>query len=178
MNKDIKFSEESWIKSNVNENFFACQFSSIRNFFIFWNSFEKIVCDEKANFTTINTKIERLNIESENIELNRLFSYFQSRYTSNNRINDIFEELYFRSGDQEWKDITRNTLESSEGVATNMLLSILFIALRLRNNLFHGVKDLTLDDEWLMDQNLLFSNVNKTLALTIDLFMVRRIGIR
>lgn len=173
MNESVKFSEEIWIRKNINDNFFAPQYSSIRNFFIFWNSFEKIVCDENANFTTIHTKIETLRLDNQNTDVNSLFDYFRDRYTSGNRTNHRFEELCFRNGDQEWKDLTKTTLENDNNVTTDRLLSILFISLRLRNNLFHGIKDLTLDDEWLSDQNILFLNVNKLLAFTIDIFTGR-----
>lgn len=68
------------------------------------------------------------------------------RYCTTDGFGDRFEGLYFRSNDR------RNHVESVlvEGPASlkDMLLALMIIVYRLRNNLFHGLKTLdTLNDQ-------------------------------
>jgi hypothetical protein len=66
--------------------------------------------------------------------------YFRNRYVTNGLTNSKFMGLKFRRNDSE--ELVKNVLEGNDNELPNVVLALLVIVFRLRNNMFHGIKAL------------------------------------
>lgn len=138
---------------------------NILYFALLWNLFEDKVCRQQANVNTFKLEIQRLSSLNKlhQLEINTHLKYFRDRYISNGQINPIFDKLSFRPSDR--KNLVKSVLLGTNTDFSDQVLSLLIIVYRLRNNLFHGLKEV-----WgLYGQEENFSHANQLLAKIIDL---------
>lgn len=155
--------EKKWINSffgiNRNDNI-----ESIKNFALLWNIFERYFCSMNASLNIIKNKIYKLDEIGYNFPKKiheDYYDYFRNRYVNqnDNSVNELFENLNFRDNrtDIEYKALLKEILENPNSVIKNKLLANFIIIYRLRNNLFHGSKNIATISE----QNVSFEIANK-----------------
>lgn len=141
-------------------------FDNIRNFVFFWSLFEKKLCENNANATSICDGID-VFVNKRKISINEfqnIYNYFKGRYTSSGKVNSRFKQLSFRKHDKE--EFVKAVLENENPTVGDMLKGLLIIVYRLRNNLFHGGKRV----EILHTQIDNFKATNELLAKIIESF--------
>ncbi len=128
----------------------------IGKFAILWNIFEKEKCNTNCNIEKLRTLIQH---EKTNQHWRDLSQVFKNRVTANASDSERYVDTKLSIGiglneaaKQEVKDFIENT-ESSH------LLGGLIAIYRIRNNMYHGLKDWTALDS----QIELFRGINKFL---------------
>lgn len=157
------FNQLKWINNYLGINIKRKNIKSILMFTIYWNVLEHEVCDDNFNIQRIKNIINSRNLDKSNFIL--YFEYFRQRYTNDNgNINDIFDGLRFRkNADKQFVQecLTRNNNNSEE------IISSLFLVIqRLRNNIFHGLKDPATFE----NQEPNFNIANKAIATFLNLY--------
>ena len=115
---------------------------SVRNFSLLWNLFEGLVCNKNASANALKNAISDLqNRNKLKIEdYDKFLKYFTNRYIENGEINHRFNRLNLRLGDK--PKLVEEVLKGNETAPEKVLLAILIIVYRYRNNLFHGEKSI------------------------------------
>lgn len=130
------------------------------NFLLVWNMFEGIIFknDFKTNkiqakkfhdFTTKNKK-----------EIDNLRDHFHERYQDTRKLRNLVNE---DRNNPEWFERYLN-MKASELSPTEAIQLLLYITLRFRNNIFHGVKGI---ESWLRFQTQI-KNCTKFMMIVID----------
>jgi hypothetical protein len=115
---------------------------SILYFSLIWNMFEGFVCNKDVSIQRMEAAVYRLQ-QRGNLHItdySDCLNYFTQRYVENGVVNYRFQHLKFRAGDRE--NHVRDVLEGQQVNEPNILLALLIIIYRYRNNLFHGEKSL------------------------------------
>ena len=135
------------------------ELSQILHFSLIWNLFERNACCKEANPVNIRKAVEKasgvgkLSSATFNVYLN----YFQSRSQRDGMsINGYLDALKIKNID---RNHVLNVLNGNLVDVNNVVLALLLIANRIRNNLFHGEKDLA----ELYTQSELFRVINSLL---------------
>lgn len=159
------FNEFDWLKKYKSYGEFSlAKISSILIFSYIWNIFEKDVCNKNAQIRNVSQYIDSLlYIEKRNEVIDDLWNYFKNRYTDKNNFSDKFESFVFN--DDCIKEKVKESLLNTSATTTEKMETMLRIVFRLRNNLFHGEKDITR----LYEQNELFYKANHLLTIVLDL---------
>lgn len=155
-----------WINNNFHSTSKDNDFNAIKDFLLLWSLFEdkvfhnNFIIDRAASL--INEKNENdLNVP----EFNKVYIYFKQRYCINNVILfEIFENLHFRGNDR--KAFVKQTLLAPNPSIQDKVLTSMIIIYRFRNNLFHGLKDMTN----IKSQKNNFIHANKFLMKFMELF--------
>ena len=143
----LKFDELDWIMDFF-DNGIELRIEGIdrvRNFSFLWNLFETYACNKRASITTISLAVDKINqVETIKFELLREYiEYFRDRYISQDGSqNEIFKGLKFRSTEKIAEQEVIDTLVGTRKAPVDSLKSLLYIVYRLRNNLFHGEKNI------------------------------------
>lgn len=149
-----------WINEKLNVNLNNEDLDSIKDFSLIWNVFESKVC--KKNFSPDRVQ-EGINSKDYTLKnFSKELKYFQNRYITEGHANHRFAFLYFRNkkSEQFCKDVLLgNITELNE-----IILGLVLIVYRLRNNLFHGVKNMAVIDE----QKDNFGMANQILSKILD----------
>jgi len=115
---------------------------SVRNFSLLWNLFEGLVCNKHASVAALENAVsdmqERHKLRIEDYD--KFLKYFANRYIENGEINHRFGRLNLRQGDR--RELVEAVLKGNETAPEKVLLAILIIVYRYRNNLFHGEKSI------------------------------------
>lgn len=141
---------------------------SIFYFTLVWNIFEKECCNK---FAKIDIHPMQLSNEySERIDitlLESIFQYFKDRYIEDSEETEIFRDFKFdrNNNENQYKIYVKEILLSESPTTKLKIIALLYIAFRLRNNLFHGEKQV----ERLYDQNENFKQINNLLMAIIDI---------
>jgi len=159
------FNEIDWLKQyKMYGEFDLKRIESILLFSYIWNLFEREICEKNALIKNVSQYIELLNnIDSKTDDMDRLWKHFQSRYVSGGIATEKFNDFVFN--DDCIKSIALTTLTNDNPSLKDKIETILRIVFRLRNNLFHGEKDVSK----LYEQNELFSKANEFLSILLDL---------
>ncbi len=129
-------------------------------FSLIWNLFETVACCRQANPTSIRKAVDDA-VESghlNQVTYSKYVDYFRERYLHDGNIDHVFAVLFMEHADS--KTVVRGVLLREMPDLNNIVYALLLIALRIRNNLFHGNKEL----ETLHTQIDLFRVVNRLLA--------------
>lgn len=111
-------------------------------FVVIWNLFEQKKMNRNASISEVDSFVNTItNIERVNV--NEIFKYFQKRYVLGEDASILFERLNWRNNTRETraKEETYNALRGTLD-KKNQIKAILCIVFRLRNNLFHGEKNI------------------------------------
>jgi len=154
-----------WLKSyfpyaNVVEE----DMPNVLHFCLMWSLFESRICERHASVGKMKGFTKRLNsmkaLKQEDFDPYLL--YFQKRYLRNGKTNDRFDKLRISSV---YRDHVESVLKKEETENASIILALLIIIYRLRNNLFHGEKPIIT----LQDQNIHLNVANRFLAKVLDL---------
>ncbi len=162
------FDEMSWIKNYFDGkiNYEDSSIESIRNFTLLWNMFEAIACNKMANISSVERFVDHIFYARriQNKEFTFFLDFVQHRYIDEfGNIKSNFYKLNFRSNDKQ--ELVEKVLKGEIKNTKTVLKALLFIALRLRNNLLHGEKGIvTLDT-----QEEYFNITNRLIAKCLDL---------
>lgn len=151
-NEIEKFDEIKWLNdyAETDHSINLIEIQKVLSFCLMWNLFERIVCDKNANAKKIDQFVEDNYSEKifTSADYEQFLSYFKNRYVSGNDMNSAFYSLNFRRGDK--KELVEKVLKQEDSSGKLTIKALLLIVLRLRNNLFHGIKntyELKLQDE-------------------------------
>jgi hypothetical protein len=115
---------------------------SVLYFALMWNMFEALACQRSANVRAIEEKVN--DIYCRNLLRSEDFipylEYFQNRYLTAGQVNETFDKLRFRDHDK--KELVKNVMQGELDDPNNIVLALLLVVFRLRNNLFHGEKNI------------------------------------
>lgn len=142
------FDELEWIKNFFDNGVDLNNegIDRVRNFSLLWNLFETFACKRRADINSISNAVDKTN-QREPITTDLIaehLTYFKERYFKEDGTpKEIFEGLKFRprQTEQEAKQKVTETLTDKIYDSAENLKSLLFILYRLRNNLFHGEKE-------------------------------------
>lgn len=163
------FDEKCWIEQHqyfptIDEN----KLKSVFYFSLIWNLFEKKCCGQFARIEKHPEELSRqLHCKINYGLLNEIYCYFKNRYIENGSIKQIFKNFKFaRNADDnnEFKRKVQECLLKIEPEPGEKLEALLLIAFRLRNNLFHGTKEVAR----LYEQNENFYQINRLLTAVIE----------
>ena len=127
-------------------------------FLILWNLFERRLFNMRFSIAEAICK----DIKVSSVSLNTTFDYFKKRYVENGRTNSKFDALSFRRNDK--KSNVANILCDVPDAMLNKSTAVQIIIYRLRNNLFHGLKDV----ESLSSNKATFLMVNEFLLSCLE----------
>ena len=127
-------------------------------FLILWNLFEKRLFNKRFSIAAAI----RNDVKVSSVSLDDAFDYFKKRYIENGRTNSKFDALSFRRNDK--KSNVVNILCGVPDVILNRSTAVQIIIYRLRNNLFHGLKEV----ETLSSNKSTFLIVNEFLLSCLE----------
>lgn len=129
-----------WINNRFGVNFSDAEIHSVKDFSLYWNVFEDIVCGNNFSIGTVEQSYQNRNFNREDFQ--PTIDYFRNRYVSNSGLNEKFPYLYFRNNDRQ--NFVENVLLEVSDTTNDVILASTIIVYRFRNNLFHGLKDIAL----------------------------------
>jgi len=115
---------------------------AVTDFSLMWNLFEFKLGESDMNIARLAVIAENITqLSAGNLFYQKYLEYFQDRYINEeSTTNNLFNGLAFRQNDK--RDFVADVLKGNNNNATNIIEAILIILYRLRNNLFHGEKQL------------------------------------
>jgi len=148
-----------WINNFLKSNLKMEEVNSILLFTIYWNILEHIKCDDDFKIFKIKELITENSLKKE--DYMKFYEYFKNKYFSYG-VDSFIESFNFRSnGDMEF---IKGTLESEDPTAEQVIASLFLIVQRLRNNLFHGIKEAN----YLSEQEINFQMANQAIARFLE----------
>ena len=136
---------------------------AVFNFAMIWNLFEDRCMDNFAQISTVDDFVNTLP-SNLNLDVNIIFDYFKDRYKVVDNIYNI-ESLLWRRNENTYRNFVIEKFRDTQCSHQNKIKAVLYIIFRLRNNLFHGEKDIAIINE----QKQTFVLVNKFLMDLITL---------
>lgn len=137
--------------------------SFIFNFAMIWNLFEDRCMDNFAQISTVDDFVNTLP-SNLNLDVNIIFDYFKDRYKVVDNIYNI-ESLLWRRNENTYRNFVIEKFRDTQCSHQDKIKAVLYIIFRLRNNLFHGKKNIAIINE----QKQTFVLVNKFLMDLITL---------
>lgn len=151
-----------WINDRFGTNFSEVDLSSVKDFSLIWNVFENVVCQNNFSISRTEEVIKNSLIDS--TEFNSYLEYFKNRYVSNGTFTNRFQYLHFRNNDR--RNLVEDVLLGNNTKNNDIILALLIIVYRYRNNLFHGIKRIQEIDK----QRENFENANGVLKTLLNHF--------
>lgn len=151
-----------WINDRFDTNFTEVDLLSVKDFSLIWNVFENVVCQN--NFSIARTEEGIKNKIIDSTEFNSYLKYFKNRYVSNVTFTDRFQYLHFRNNDR--RNLVEDVLLGNNTDNNDIILALIIIVYRYRNNLFHGIKRIQEIDQ----QRENFENANGVLKTFLNHF--------
>jgi hypothetical protein len=132
-----------WVNQYCHANRKDEDYDHVRDFLLLWSLYEFKLFNCEFTIAEMERKVDDL------INQNRLnhtsflsvFQYFQQRYTTSGTINNRFSKLLINN--QNHKQVVESTLCDSNPSLRDQIFASAIIVYRFRNNLFHGIKDIT-----------------------------------
>jgi len=123
-------------------------FTPVSDFVLAWSYAEFLIIKEYRNcngslgcsvFNSVLIEIQN-NVSLNNYVTNS-YAFFANRYTGSEG-RRLFEGLNFRRGETYHEEYCLNTISAGHPSDFDMIKCCAFICSRIRNNLFHGAKDM------------------------------------
>ncbi|MFT3678627.1 MAG: hypothetical protein QM791_00055 [Ferruginibacter sp.] len=149
-----------WINNRFGVAMNEPALAAIKDFSLIWNVFEDRVCDNNFSIAEVQQRIAENHFNAD--AFTDHLHYFQNRYINAGETNERFEFLHFRPNDR--RDFVRQVLLGELTGVNDILLAIVIIVYRFRNNLFHGLKDIQVIDQ----QQTNFETSNSFLMAFLD----------
>ena len=114
--------------------------SEIMHFSLLWSLFEARVLNTSASPRSIQTKINSPETAEllDHTEFENYRNYFSQRYIENGNTNFRFPHLHFRRNDNQ--GLVERVLKYETNDVSEVVIALLTIVYRYRNNFFHGIK--------------------------------------
>ena len=144
-----------WINQRFQTNFTEEDLSSVKDFALIWNVFEGNVCQTNFSIPAVRQRINARNMNAADFDKN--LQYFRQRYLTNGVVNNRFPYLHFRTPNQ--ATLVQNVLIGNNVNNNDIIVALILIVHRYRNNLFHGLKDMAQIDQHTEN----FDNANEVL---------------
>lgn len=136
-------------------------FAPILHFSLMWNLFERDACGKQASPANIEKAVQ-VSFAAGKLSI-ALFEEHLEYFRTRSQFNGMAIERYLdalKMTDAHARHLVKGVLSNSLSDPNNAVYALLLIAHRIRNNLFHGEKDVAL----LHSQAHLFRAVNSLLA--------------
>jgi len=161
--------EKQWLERNRHySELDETKLTSIFYFTLIWNLFEKELCGNDAAIRTHPEMVAEKHSDALADKLvEEVYLHFLDRYVENGQITPLFNGFKFgrdAQDGQRYKGFVSETLLSVGVCRIKQVQALLYIAFRLRNNLYHGIKDVS----ELYEQNENFSQINRLLMALVD----------
>jgi hypothetical protein len=142
----------------------AAERKAVRDFALLWSLFESVVLETNASADKIvNVSEKQVRRGAWTIAAVALpLAHFRARYYDGTDLTAAFHHLHLRKNDQ--PAMIETVLRGVNVDVADTLAALLIIVLRLRNNLFHGVK-------WsygLKGQSPNFQSANRALTALLE----------
>jgi len=160
----VKMEEKDWLQNNrYYSDLDESKLKSVFYFSLIWNVYEKELCEKDGKIRQHSEDHSKQFAEKLNPNiLTGVFGYFKNRYESNGLPTEQFNTFEFNS--EQIKNEVFESLAGANPSNEEKLKALLYIAFRLRNNLFHGIKDV----DKLYEQNENFRQINLLLMNLIE----------
>src|SRR6185312_6487657 len=143
------FSAKHWIDTNCRGGHALRRESvdAVSNFSLMWNIFEGTVCSNQAQISVFESRANEIaHRGSLPLAIEDGVGFWRQRYVAESAFNKRFEQLRFRPRDR--REHVEAVLRSEKNDPESQLLAAMIVIYRLRNNLFHGLKEInTLNDQ-------------------------------
>lgn len=145
----------------------AAELQPVLEFTLIWNLFERETCDRFARIDSVRQHVNRASnrglLQRESYE--QYLTFFRQRYPHHDEGEFLADRLLsgqrrYMTRDIEDINLLRDILAGTSTDTNNVVYSLLFVAFRVRNNLFHGEKDVYT----LHLQKDLFQTINSLLS--------------
>lgn len=142
--------------------------AAINEFCLLWSFFEEWVLENDANIPAIKRKTDEAVRRDGEIDLTHFegpIAFFKDRYFEGGRPTQNFDGLRFQGKNGGRAEVEAVLTDKKRGTG-DVLIALLIIVYRLRNNLLHGEK-------WsyrFKDQFGNFTNANIVLMRAMDVF--------
>lgn len=161
-----QFEAQGWIAANIHggDALLPETYRTLSSFTVLWNYFEQRKCLNAASPKVLHDLAQAFDpANGLNAELQEALAYWRQRYVERGAVNHLFETLHFRNGDN--KAVATAAILGTTNDSTDLFEGLLTVIYRLRNNLFHGLKQL----DQLNDQRENLANACLALAGAIRL---------
>lgn len=159
------FDAELWVRKNLLEaaSLKTETLQTVAGFTLLWNLFEGLICENQASVSAFESITQNLKISPKLEKLvEKSLSFYRSRYIEGQEMNDTFNGLNFRPNDR--REHVESVLKGQFADFGDKVLTLLIIAYRIRNNIFHGSKPASIWDE----QAKNISEASRVLSLIIE----------
>jgi len=111
---------------------------AVFSFTVMWNFFEGKLCQGDRD---IRDSFRRVAQEyAQRVSLSDEIEFWSGRYLKDSSLDPVFEDLSFRPNDG--RAHVEAVLRREKTDSESRILAVMFIVYRLRNNLFHGLKEI------------------------------------
>lgn len=152
-----------WINARMGTELTEEGLTNVKNFSLLWNVFEKKVCDTRCSIPILEKKLNLVDFDLNEFEEH--LEYFKNRYISEGQINQRFDHL--RVNNLKYKGLVINVLLGDETEDSDIILALMVIVYRYRNNLFQGNKDIL----HLNTQEVNFHHANQILKKILNEYL-------
>lgn len=168
-NKDKETLEQliSYLSCKEDVSNFKRKRGFVFNFALIWNLFEDQCMDNFARISEVDAFVENLIIQNNLTIVDEIYQYMSERYCQNS--NYLYSRLLWRHSEQRIESFTESILQNPQSIAKERIKAVLYVIFRLRNNLFHGEKDIVTINA----QQETFVLVNRFLMDIIKLYKSR-----
>lgn len=150
-----------WLNRRLGTTFSEMDLVNIKNFTLIWSFFEHAYFDSNFKIQKLQVLMNDFNTFDLKIFQPQL-NYFIDRYVQNGEFTSRFIRLNLRPRDKQ--ELVEAVLLGNAQNPNDVIMAIIIIIFRFRNNLFHGLKDLGLMDQ----QSDNFKNANDFLIKFMD----------
>jgi len=172
------FDAINWINGHFqwDNHFKYDELKPVFGFCLLWNIFENEQCNKNANPTAILNCVDHAFINNAGSTFQRkrytdCLGFFRRRYFSNGELstedennNKLLDDFFQNGKGQELRNIVRQAFARPSPELKIIIHALLLLTYRVRNNLFHGEKELYK----LPRQVDLFNAINRFLATFLD----------
>jgi hypothetical protein len=154
----------NWINQTFHRNFSQEDIDAARDFTLLWNVLEGVVFHTSFSIASAEQRFQQRQFNEQ--PFLPFYNYFKNRYIDGNGLpNQRFAALHFRQADRQ--AFVQQTLINPASQTGEKILALTIIVYRLRNNLFHGIKDIPSLDQ----QRANFENANGFLMVLLSYFV-------
>jgi hypothetical protein len=165
MNAIPPFDALHWIGTNIDggPRLSPETFDAVSGFTVMWNLFEQVVCDNRATVPGLQRVAQRVGRRAPLPEIEASLEFWTARYLTGSEFNRSFDSLHFRERDR--REEVEAVLRGEKNDAESRMLAILIIIYRLRNNLFHGLKQISTLNSQIANLNMACHSLAAILAV-------------
>ena len=130
-----------WLAANIEQarGVSDAAWKTVADFALLWSLFEAELCDAYADAPKLAKLADRFGGSALGEPMHQAFSFWRNRYVEGTGTNERFNELFKKPTG---RNIAEPVLLAANPDDASKLRCILIVVYRLRNNLFHGNKEI------------------------------------